>query len=76
MTWECDECHAAESGGTRINAVCHHCGKTLCREDQVVIMDHVFATGHGDGGTEAVHCRDCKSRYHLPGDLPLGARSR
>ncbi len=67
--WECIECNAEEPP-TPIDAVCHHCGKPLCRKDQIVIADDAFATFLGEAG-RAVHCRACRRRHHrLPG-IPL-----
>lgn len=71
MAWECADCHTPESQGTRIDAVCHHCGKPLCREDRVLLPDYVFAASPGDVGAEAVHCRSCRREYHDIRDLPL-----
>ena len=64
MAWECGECNAREDRHTRIYAVCHHCGKPLCREDQVRIVDFVFADEPGPVGRIAVHCRPCMRRHH------------
>lgn len=64
MAWECGECRSVEGGDIRVNAVCHHCGKLLCREDQRVFPDPAFAVGGDSAGAEAVHCRECASEYH------------
>lgn len=69
MTWECAECHRPEEKGVRIDAVCHHCGKPLCREDRVLVSDRAF-TSTGEVGAEAAHCRSCKSEYH-PRDISI-----
>jgi len=61
MAWECAECN---SPGSKIDAVCHHCGKPLCRDDRVVILDNAFASVAGQRGPAAVHCRSCRSEYH------------
>ena len=77
MPWECGECNAREDPKdrqTRIDAVCHHCGKPLCRDDQIWIADFVFAEGHGAIGREAAHCRSCRRRHHMT-DLPLSWKS-
>lgn len=67
MTWECAECHRAEGKGVRIDAVCHHCGKPLCRDDRKLVpADSVFS----EPAADAVHCRSCKSEYH-PRELSL-----
>ena len=71
MPWECAECNAREDQHTRIDAVCHHCGKPLCRGDRVEIADLNFA---GASGQAAVHCRPCKLRFHAA-DLSLGRGS-
>ena len=70
VAWECAECHAREERGCRIDAVCHHCGKLLCRDDRVLIADFAFASASGEADQAAVHCRSCKSQYHKT-DLPL-----
>lgn len=71
MTWECAECHTPESKGKPIDAVCHHCGRPLCREDRVLIPDLVFAATPGEVSAQAVHCRSCRREHH-PQDIPLG----
>ena len=71
VAWECAECHRREEEDQiRINAVCHHCGKPLCRDDRVLIADIAFATAPGETRQEAVHCKACKRLYHMT-DLRL-----
>jgi hypothetical protein len=70
MTWECIECNV-EDQRSRIDGVCHHCGKPLCRNDQVLIADDAFATFSGVASQVAVHCRACKRQHHLSA-VPLG----
>jgi hypothetical protein len=72
VTWECAECHAIENREIRIDGICHHCGKLLCRADQEVIPDLAFAAASGEIGAEAVHCRSCKRRHHRRIDVSLG----
>jgi hypothetical protein len=60
MAWECAECNSKESGGKKIDAVCHHCGKPLCREDQVEILDNAFS----GAAPTAIHCDSCRRKYH------------
>lgn len=64
MSWECAECNRREDRDTRIDAVCHHCGKPLCRGDRVEIADYAFSGVAGKLGQVAVHCRACKRKYH------------
>ena len=64
MSWECAECHVPEAPENQIDAVCHHCGKPLCRDDRVLHVDEVFAARRGEVGAAAVHCRACKREYH------------
>ena len=71
MPWECAECHIPEGQGTRIDAVCHHCGKPLCQEDRVVFADNAFAVSARTAGAEAVHCRACRREYHPRGEISL-----
>jgi hypothetical protein len=78
MSWECAECNTREGRkdrNTRIDAVCHHCGKPLCRGDRVEIADYAFAGAAGKLGQVAVHCWPCKRKYHQA-DLVLGGDSR
>jgi hypothetical protein len=74
VTWECVECNV-EDRQNRIDGVCHHCGKPLCRNDQVLIPDDAFSTFSGEASQVAVHCRACRRRYH-PGSVSLGKGSR
>jgi NMD protein affecting ribosome stability and mRNA decay len=59
MAWECDFCKK------EMSAVCHHCGRPLCRAHGAVIEDEVFAASDAQAApTTAVHCRQCKDKYH------------
>jgi hypothetical protein len=49
VAWECAECNV-DDRQNRIDGVCHHCGKPLCRHDQVLIAD------------DAMPCRSAFSR--------------
>jgi hypothetical protein len=64
MSWHCAECHAPEDSVNRVDAVCHHCGKPLCRQDQVLIPDEAFAPASGPSDRNAVHCRPCHRQFH------------
>ncbi len=70
VTWECIECNV-DDRQNRIDGVCHHCGKPLCRNDQVLIADDAFATLSGAASQVAVHCRACRRQHHLAA-VPLG----
>jgi hypothetical protein len=74
VAWECAECNVKESADWKIDAICHHCGKPLCRDDRVEIADNAFSSA-GSAGPTAVHCRACKRRNHA-GAVPLGAPER
>lgn len=74
MTWECAECNVADRLGP-IDGICHHCGKPLCRDDQVLIADDAFAAFAGAANQVAVHCRTCKREHH-PAGVPLGRERR
>jgi hypothetical protein len=66
MAWECAECHRREGEeGIRIDAVCHHCGKPLCRDDRVVLADPAFAPGPRGAFPVAAHCQACKSLHPM-----------
>ncbi|ALG08421.1 hypothetical protein [Kibdelosporangium phytohabitans] len=69
MSWKCGECNARENKDEDVvvDAVCHHCGKPLCRKDQrTVAVDEAFADTEFDtgGSREAVHCDTCRKTYH------------
>lgn len=66
MAWECAECSSRETddGDVNINAVCHHCGKPLCRRDRVEFIDSAFSLEYGVTGRAAFHCRRCRRRHH------------
>jgi hypothetical protein len=72
MPWECGECNARED----VNAACHHCGKPLCKADQVWIADFVFSDEPGEIGRQAAHCRPCLRQYHLLIDVHLSRDTR
>lgn len=71
MAWECAECSRREDKQFRVDAVCHHCGRLLCRDDRVEIADIAFSSAPGKLGQAATHCRQCKRQYHAA-DIPLG----
>ncbi|MEU5260487.1 hypothetical protein [Amycolatopsis sp. NPDC021455] len=78
MAWECSDCSEREDDqdGVVIDAVCHHCGKPLCRKDQMVVaLDDAFAPARltdvvppeGFGVAPAgfaVHCKSCLTAHH------------
>jgi hypothetical protein len=45
-------------------AVCHHCGKPLLAESQKLIEDDAFGASDSPIGRYAVHCQECKNRFH------------
>ncbi|WP_372669598.1 hypothetical protein [Amycolatopsis kentuckyensis] len=59
-----------------VDAVCHHCGKPLCREHQMVVAldeaftptrlaDTVLSTGlDGSAIGFGVHCESCRRAHH------------
>jgi hypothetical protein len=74
VTWECAECNV-EDRQNRIDGVCHHCSKPLCRKDQVLIADDAFDASSGGGSQVAVHCRACRRQHHLAA-IPLATERR
>jgi hypothetical protein len=74
VTWECAECNV-EDGQNKIDGVCHHCGKPLCRNDQVLIADDAFDASSGEASQVAVHCRECRKQHHQ-GAIPLQRQRR
>ncbi|WP_410674059.1 hypothetical protein [Amycolatopsis sp. cmx-4-68] len=71
MAWECSDCNAREEedGKVVVDAVCHHCGKPLCRDHQQPLIDDAFATSESDGlipwDRIAIHCESCRRIHHL-----------
>lgn len=74
MVWECAECNVKESADRKIDAVCHHCGKPLCRDDRIEIADNAFSNV-GSAGPTAIHCRACRRKHHASA-VRLGAAER
>ena len=71
MAWECAEC-GVNHRQKRIDGVCHHCGKPLCGNDQVLIADDAFDSSSGGASQVAVHCRACRRQHHRLASVPLG----
>ena len=69
MGWECGECNAKETSANRIDAVCHHCGKPLCREHRIDIADNAFSRT-AMAVPRAAHCYPCRRKWH-PGSPAL-----
>jgi hypothetical protein len=77
VTWECTECNVDDRQNP-IDGICHHCGKPLCRYDQVLIADDAFAAFAafaGEANQVAVHCKACRREHH-PAGVPLGRERR
>lgn len=72
MAWECAVCNKREGDKVRIEAVCHHCGKPLCADDRVLVLDLDFSGEDGPLSRNAFHCAECSRRYHA--GLPEIAR--
>jgi hypothetical protein len=64
MSWECAECRQKENEHIKINTVCHHCGKPLCENDRIEILDDAFDNSNGAVSNRAFHCRSCIKLYH------------
>lgn len=75
MTWKCVDCNVPENrdpqlGPARseehvvVDAVCHHCGRPLCRKNRVLILDEVFSDGLGLPTATSFHCKECYRTYH------------
>lgn len=68
MFWKCAVCGALDDQkDTLVNAVCHHCGKPLCQQHQVRLVDPRFGNDSENPQPTAVHCTDCKRKYHQMG---------
>lgn len=63
MSFRCEHCSKTEPT-IKVVAVCHHCGKPLCKDDAIGLHDPAFATEVGEAAPIAVHCRPCRERYH------------
>jgi Pyruvate/2-oxoacid:ferredoxin oxidoreductase delta subunit len=64
MTWECSECTDREGRKVRVDSVCHHCGKPLCRTCRLFLPDYAFSAFEDGSSVWAYHCRDCQMRFH------------
>jgi hypothetical protein len=69
MIWECGNCSQPENRQLAVDAVCHHCGTPLCREDQYPLSDSAFSGPIASQDRRAVHCKPCRDKYH---PVPLG----
>lgn len=74
MARECIYGDETEDGSESI-VVCHHCGSPVCNEHSLIIIDDVFGSS-AESRSSAVHCKDCKARYHPGAEviraLPVG----
>lgn len=65
MPWECSECKMVEGDNdVSISAVCHHCGRPLCKSDRHLINDDVFSSLPDQATPRAYHCEACRKAYH------------
>ncbi|MGW3996089.1 hypothetical protein [Amycolatopsis sp. NPDC004772] len=75
MAWKCSDCDAEEdsAGKVVVDAVCHHCGKPLCRLHQQAVLDDAFAVDTSAAMDSiglipvdriAVHCESCRRDHH------------
>lgn len=70
MSWRCGKCGEVDGKiDNRVNAVCHHCGKPLCQDHRIEILDEVFSSD-----CKAYHCEECKKNFH-PRAKPVGLRT-
>lgn len=72
MSWDCAEC----SGRTGVDSVCHHCGKSLCRQHVVVVADDAFSDTGGPWERTAAHCPGCRSEHHPRARVATGGPAR
>ena len=75
MTWMCVDCNTLETrepstGPARtedevvVDAVCHHCGRPVCRTNRFLITDDTFAAEPGTPPAASFHCKECYRRHH------------
>jgi hypothetical protein len=75
MTWKCVDCNTVENqdpafGPARaeehvvVDAVCHHCGRPICRKNRFLIADEAFAATPGTPPAMSFHCKECYRRHH------------
>jgi hypothetical protein len=62
MPLSCFTCQAPETADHPL-AVCHHCGRPVCRDHRAWLLDPVFH-GLGRDWDRAVHCPACHSARH------------
>ncbi len=65
MAWKCAVCGEVDGRNKAdVKAVCHHCGKPLCSQHQVVILDPDFGHEADDPLVWAIHCKACGRKHH------------
>jgi len=62
--WECGDCSLPEEGAFRIDVVCHHCGKLLCKDHRRELPDEAFSGPLVSEHRIAVHCDECLELHH------------
>lgn len=64
MSWKCGACGQMDGrGGVIVDAVCHHCGKPLCREHQVEVWDTAFRSDKETSWVSTIHCAECRRNH-------------
>ena len=72
MSWKCAVCGLVDGrGDTVVDAVCHHCGKPLCRKHQIELFDMAFSVTKVRERVWALHCAECRRSDH-----PLALRRK
>ena len=65
MPLQCAVCGVLDGkDGQVLDAVCHHCGKPLCANHRILILDEQFANRGVPVPRNAYHCSSCRQAYH------------
>lgn len=77
MTWKCVDCNTPETTGPArpedrvvVDAVCHHCGRPICRKNRFLIADVAFSAAAGPAAAgmpspaASFHCKECYRKHH------------
>ncbi len=62
MTLTCFVCQKPENSAGLL-ALCHHCGRPVCREHRAWLKDPLFAAA-GSAWELAAHCASCHTAEH------------
>ncbi len=67
---ECAVCGAHEGQNEKVlDVCCHHCGRPLCDDHRILVLDEQFANRPAPMPRTAFHCPDCRDAHHAHSDV-------